>query len=225
MRILFCAWCRHEGRLRYKQRFVESYPSRSFPGVELLIVVRRNGTLYECLPRAFVSVPTVKVVKAPSRRSAVSRPCDSLRERSTLRSQSRQSVEVDRPRALAAGASAARLLIAIQQPVDNGPRIVSLTRWSHRGFRHIGRPRQFLRLDLGRGCGWRTHRNQLHRRWRYNCRLDCGRSAGPGTKNTCCRRGQRSGKQHTDDDSIDLHGDHSSHLRPRLPFPVDDGTV
>src|ERR1700741_255019 len=71
--LVFCAWCRHEQKVGYlgmreplenpvgthgvcrehQQRLLESFPSRSFPGVELLIVVRRNGTtLYESLERA-----------------------------------------------------------------------------------------------------------------------------------------------------------------------------
>ena len=79
---VFCAWCRRDGSLGYlgmreplenpelthgvcrihKGRLLESIPARSFPGVELLLVVRRNGTLYTTLACAFAGVPSVKVI-------------------------------------------------------------------------------------------------------------------------------------------------------------------
>jgi len=79
---LLCAWCRREGKPGYlgmreplenpapthgvcgihKERLLESFPSRSFTDVELLIVVRRNGTLYERLQGSFAGVRRVKVI-------------------------------------------------------------------------------------------------------------------------------------------------------------------
>jgi len=79
---VFCSWCRRDGDAGYlgmreplenpertggvcashKERLLESVPSRSFPGVELLIVVRRNGTLFQRLERSFAGVPTAKVI-------------------------------------------------------------------------------------------------------------------------------------------------------------------
>ena len=79
---LLCAWCRREGKPGYlgmreplenpapthgvcgihKERLLESLPSRSFPDAELLIVVRRNGTLYERLRGSFAGVRRVKVI-------------------------------------------------------------------------------------------------------------------------------------------------------------------
>src|SRR5207253_1833377 len=81
---LLCAWCRREGKPGYlgmreplenpapthgvcgihKERLLESFPSRSFPDAELLIVVRRNGTLYERLRGSFAGVRRVKVIVA-----------------------------------------------------------------------------------------------------------------------------------------------------------------
>lgn len=70
----------------HKQRLLESVPSRSFPGVELLIVVRRNGTLFERLERSFYGVPGAKVIlerRVADRRGAPS--CDAAGERRHLR--------------------------------------------------------------------------------------------------------------------------------------------
>ena len=79
---VFCAWCQRDGNLGYlgtrqplenpepthgicrlhKERLLESFPSRSFPGVELLLIVRRNGTLYATLDGAFAGIRSVKVI-------------------------------------------------------------------------------------------------------------------------------------------------------------------
>ena len=60
--------------LEHQQRLLESFPSRPFPGVELLIIVRRNGTaLSESLDRAYAATPRVKVLvdrRVGERRSA-----------------------------------------------------------------------------------------------------------------------------------------------------------
>jgi len=82
MRVL-CAWCCHEGLPGYlgerepldnpesthgvcaqhKARLLESLPSRSFPEVELLIVVHPHGAaLYEKLTRVFAGTSRVKVI-------------------------------------------------------------------------------------------------------------------------------------------------------------------
>src|SRR2546422_11582265 len=82
MKVL-CAWCCSEGKLGYlgereplenpasthgvcashKEHLLESFPSRSFPDAELLIVVHRNDTaLYEYLQRLFADVSSVKVL-------------------------------------------------------------------------------------------------------------------------------------------------------------------
>jgi len=92
---VFCSWCRRDGDAGYlgmreplenpertggvcashKERLLESVPSRSFPDVELLIVVRRNGTLFQRLERSFAGVPTAKVIverRVADRRAATS---------------------------------------------------------------------------------------------------------------------------------------------------------
>jgi len=82
MRVL-CAWCCREGLPGYlgerepldnseathgvcaqhKARLLESLPSQSFPEVQLLIVVHRDGTaLYEKLTRLFAGTSRVKVI-------------------------------------------------------------------------------------------------------------------------------------------------------------------
>ena len=83
MRVL-CAWCCREGQPGYlgereplddpepthgvcphhKAQLLESLPSRSFPEVELLVVVRRDRTLlYEQLTWLFAGTPHVKVIR------------------------------------------------------------------------------------------------------------------------------------------------------------------
>lgn len=80
---VICALCQREGKPGYleerepfdnpavthglcsphKEQLLESIPSRSFPDVDLLIVVRPNDTpLYEYLQRSFTGVPRVKVI-------------------------------------------------------------------------------------------------------------------------------------------------------------------
>jgi len=100
--LVFCAWCRHEQKVGYlgmreplenpvvthgvcrehQQRLLESFPSRSFPGVELLIIVRRNGTtLYESLERAYAATPRVKVLmdrRVGERRSPAARSSSNI---------------------------------------------------------------------------------------------------------------------------------------------------
>jgi len=107
--LVFCAWCRHEQKVGYlgmreplenpvvthgvcrehQQRLLESFPSRSFPGVELLIIVRRHGTtLYESLERAYAATPRVKVLmdrRVGERRSASREVVIEHRGRSTRR--------------------------------------------------------------------------------------------------------------------------------------------
>jgi len=84
---VICAWCHAEGRpgylgereplddpslthgvcFRHREQFLESLPSTSFPGAEMLIVVRRNDTaLYESLQRSLAGVKGVQVI--PERR-------------------------------------------------------------------------------------------------------------------------------------------------------------
>lgn len=78
-----CAWCKQEGRetllgerepaddptethgicARHSEQVVERLPSTSFPGIRLLIVVRRTETaLYEHLTRAFAGLRDVAVI-------------------------------------------------------------------------------------------------------------------------------------------------------------------
>jgi hypothetical protein len=78
-----CAWCQSEGRPDYlgerepfdnpapthcicphhRERLLELLPSRSFPDVELLVIVRPNDTeLFEDLQRKFAGVRGVKVI-------------------------------------------------------------------------------------------------------------------------------------------------------------------
>jgi len=72
----------------HEERLLESLPSRSFPRVELLIVVRRNGTLYKTLGCAFASVPSVKVIlerRLADRRSETHHVADEHRHARTRR--------------------------------------------------------------------------------------------------------------------------------------------
>jgi hypothetical protein len=82
MRVL-CAWCNREGQPgylgerepldnpapthgiceRHKAEFLLSLPSRSFPRIELLIVVHRDhADLFEPFSRFFAGVPSAKVI-------------------------------------------------------------------------------------------------------------------------------------------------------------------
>jgi hypothetical protein len=82
MRVL-CAWCCREGQPgylgerepldnplptrgiceRHKVEFLQSLPSRSYPGVELVIVVHRDhAELFEPFSRYFAGNPSVKVI-------------------------------------------------------------------------------------------------------------------------------------------------------------------
>jgi len=94
MMLVFCAWCERDGKPGYlgereplenpapthgvcashKEQLLESFPSRSFPDAELLIVVHRNDTaLYEYLQRLFADLSSVKVLvdrRVDDRRSA-----------------------------------------------------------------------------------------------------------------------------------------------------------
>jgi hypothetical protein len=89
-----CAWCLHEGKPGdlgerepledggvthsicegHRDQLLEGLPSRSFPDVEVLIIVRPNDTaLYEDLEWSFAGVPGVKVIvdrRTDDRRSA-----------------------------------------------------------------------------------------------------------------------------------------------------------
>jgi len=89
-----CAWCQSEGRsayrgerepldnpapthgmcARHRNRLLELVPSKSFPDVEVLIVVRPNDTaLHDYLQRAFAGLRGVKVImerRAGDRRAA-----------------------------------------------------------------------------------------------------------------------------------------------------------
>jgi len=101
MRIL-CAWCCRDGQPGYmgerepldnpepthgiceqhKAQVLESLPSRSFPDVELLIVVPRNDTaLYERLNGSFAAMSRVKVIveRRVSDRRAASWPASNER--------------------------------------------------------------------------------------------------------------------------------------------------
>jgi hypothetical protein len=92
--LVFCAWCERDGKPSYlgereplenpapthgvcashKEQLLESFPSRSFPDAELVIVVHRNDTaLYEYFQRLFADVSSVKVLvdrRVDDRRSA-----------------------------------------------------------------------------------------------------------------------------------------------------------
>ena len=78
-----CAWCQKEGVdallgesepledttethticARHREKLVERLPSVSFPGIRLLLVVRREETaLYEHLVRSFAELSDVKVI-------------------------------------------------------------------------------------------------------------------------------------------------------------------
>ena len=78
-----CAWCQSEGRPdylgerepldnpapthcicpRHRERLLELLPSRSFPDVELLVIVRPNDTeLFEYLQNRFAGVRGVRVI-------------------------------------------------------------------------------------------------------------------------------------------------------------------
>jgi len=80
---LICAWCRAEGRpgllgekpplddptethgicRRHRDELLESLPSSSFPGVDLLIVVRpREASLFQYLDRRWSGVRGVQVI-------------------------------------------------------------------------------------------------------------------------------------------------------------------
>ena len=95
---LLCAWCHEEGKPGYlgmlepldnpalshgicadhQEQLLESMPSRSFPDVEVLIVVHPNNlTFYEHLQRWVAGAPAVKVLvdrRTTDRRSAATRP-------------------------------------------------------------------------------------------------------------------------------------------------------
>ena len=83
MRVV-CAWCKQEGRAivlgerepladptethgicsRHSENLLEQLPSRSFPGVRLLVVARpTETTLHHYLARAFAGLPDVKVIR------------------------------------------------------------------------------------------------------------------------------------------------------------------
>jgi hypothetical protein len=104
-----CAWCLREGKpgdlgerepledlavthsicAGHTDQLLEALPSRSFPDVALLIVVRRNETaLYEHLEWSFTAVPGVKVIadrRTADRRSAQDPVRDDRRRVSTRR--------------------------------------------------------------------------------------------------------------------------------------------
>jgi hypothetical protein len=72
----------------HKERLLESIPSRSFPDAELLIVVRRNGTLYQSLQRSFAGAPRVRVIverRVGDRRSVMRPVADERRHVRTRR--------------------------------------------------------------------------------------------------------------------------------------------
>ena len=83
MRVV-CAWCKREGRAvilgerepladttethgicsRHSKNLLEQLPSRSFPGIRLLLVARPTETaLHHYLTRAFAGLPDVKVIR------------------------------------------------------------------------------------------------------------------------------------------------------------------
>jgi hypothetical protein len=106
---LLCAWCRREGKpgylgmleplenpavthgvcARHKEQLLESLPSRSFPDIELLIVVHRNYmALYEHLQGCVMGAPHMKVLvdrRATDRRSAICPVTDERRRVRTRR--------------------------------------------------------------------------------------------------------------------------------------------
>ena len=90
-----CAWCRQEGRggvlgqreplddptethgvcAVHSERLLEQVPSTSFPGIRMLLVVRRTETaLFDHLTRSLAAVPDVAVIldrrQADRRRTA-----------------------------------------------------------------------------------------------------------------------------------------------------------
>jgi hypothetical protein len=83
MRIV-CAWCQQEGLdtvlgereplddvtdthsicVRHSQKLLEQLPSRSFPGIRVLFIVRAAETLlYRHLTRAFAGLPDIAVIR------------------------------------------------------------------------------------------------------------------------------------------------------------------
>jgi hypothetical protein len=108
MKIL-CAWCCREGRPGYmgereplenpepthgvcahhKAELLESLPSRSFPDIQVLIVVHRSNTaLYERLKLSFAAMSHVRVIvdrRVSDRRAAPGRISDERRHVRTRR--------------------------------------------------------------------------------------------------------------------------------------------
>ena len=104
-----CAWCLHEGKpgdlgerepledgglthsicAGHMGQLLEGLPSRSFPDVAVLIIVRPNDTaLFESLQGLFTGVPDVKVIvdrRTDDRRSAHDPVSDDRRRVSTRR--------------------------------------------------------------------------------------------------------------------------------------------
>ena len=80
---IVCAWCKQEGRSAvlgerepfddptethgvcsvHSEKLMEQLPSASFPGIRMLIVVRKTeSALFQHLTRSFASVPNVAVI-------------------------------------------------------------------------------------------------------------------------------------------------------------------
>lgn len=100
-----CAWCEHDSRgaavgerpvfpdelpthgicPRHEQEMLAAVPSRSFPGVEFLIVIERGApALYEQVQRAIDGLPGFAVIldrRVGPRRRAEPGPVDARRER------------------------------------------------------------------------------------------------------------------------------------------------
>jgi hypothetical protein len=105
---LLCAWCRVDGKVEYlgereprdddmpthgictdhQQQLLSRLPSRSFPDVVLLLVVRQHdAALYERLRSSFAGTPHVEVIldRRWTDRRAVQRPVLEERRRTRTR--------------------------------------------------------------------------------------------------------------------------------------------
>jgi hypothetical protein len=99
---IVCAWCKQEGRSAilgerepfddptethgvcsvHSAKLMEQLPSASFPGVRMLVVVRKTETeLFEHLTRSFAGVPNVAVILDRRHEERRQTPGDVDRER------------------------------------------------------------------------------------------------------------------------------------------------
>jgi len=97
-----CAWCKQEGRTGvlgqrepiddptethgvcavHAERLIEQLPSMSFPGIRMLLVVRRTETaLYDHLTQSLAPLPDVAVILDRRQRERRQTPADPATER------------------------------------------------------------------------------------------------------------------------------------------------